>query len=227
MSPDGLATLRADVRLDARPRPRPLGRPDRDRVLPRPRRRFDRAIVVVRRGIRRPERARLRRARRRAIGPHRGPWIGTPPASAGSSTARTANSDAQGHYGVSSRIETVPFACAKRLVWLADVASSDAGADGCASRRRAPTKCSPDDPPPRTTTTDQARSFAFRNALATVAAICLSTSTALFIATIAGRRQLRRDGVDRARERRAGRRRDATSSRSARRSGSRSRASGR
>ena len=77
------------------------------------------------------------------------------------------------------------------------------------SRRRAPTKCSPVDPPPRTTTCNATASpFAFRNALATFAADCLSTYHGLVHRDDRGLRQLRRHRVDRARELRAERRRD-------------------
>ena len=54
--------LRRDLRLDARPRPRTLGRRDRDRVVPRDRRHLRPGDGDLRGGIRRPERARLRRA---------------------------------------------------------------------------------------------------------------------------------------------------------------------
>ena len=57
--------LRAGLRLDARPGPRALGRPDRDRRLHgqgRDLRQRDRRFLGA---LRRPERARLRRARRR------------------------------------------------------------------------------------------------------------------------------------------------------------------
>ena len=66
MTPAGMALYGAAVRLDARPRPRPLRRP---RSPSRPTwaasDAFDRRDRRVRRGLRRPERARLRRAPRR------------------------------------------------------------------------------------------------------------------------------------------------------------------
>ena len=60
MEPDALAAYARDLRLDARARPRPLRRRGRDRRLPRRRRRLRPRDGVVRRGLRRPERARLR-----------------------------------------------------------------------------------------------------------------------------------------------------------------------
>ena len=56
--------LRPPLRLDARPRPRPLRRPDRDRLLPGRRRRLRQGDRHVLRGLRRPERTRLRGTRR-------------------------------------------------------------------------------------------------------------------------------------------------------------------
>ena len=61
MEPNALDDLRADLRLDARARPRPLRRRGDDRLLPRRRRCLRPRDGVVRRGLRRPERARLRR----------------------------------------------------------------------------------------------------------------------------------------------------------------------
>ena len=57
--PDRGGRLREDLRLDARPRARPLGRPGRDRLLPRQRRHLRPGDRRVRRGLRRPERTRL------------------------------------------------------------------------------------------------------------------------------------------------------------------------
>ncbi len=45
MTPAGMELWGQDVRLDARPRPRPLGRPRRDRLVPRQVDTFDRAIA--------------------------------------------------------------------------------------------------------------------------------------------------------------------------------------
>ena len=56
--------LRPPLRLDARPRPRPLGRPDRDRLLPGQRRRLRQGDRHVLRSLRRPERTRLCGTRR-------------------------------------------------------------------------------------------------------------------------------------------------------------------
>ena len=61
--PVGAGGLRQDLRLDARESPRALGRQDRDRRLPRQRRRLRPRHGVVRRDVRRPERAGLPRAR--------------------------------------------------------------------------------------------------------------------------------------------------------------------
>ena len=56
--------LRADVRLDDRPCARALGRPHRNRVLPGQERRLRPVARRLRRGVRRPQRARLQRGRR-------------------------------------------------------------------------------------------------------------------------------------------------------------------
>ena len=64
MIPKGMAHLRQAVRLDARARPRPQRRPDRDRRLPRQRRELRPRDRRVLRGLRRAERARLQGARR-------------------------------------------------------------------------------------------------------------------------------------------------------------------
>ena len=69
----GAGDLRAGLRLDAGPRPRAVRRPDRDRRLPRQGRELRPGDRRLLRALRRPERARLRHARRRGqIGPHRG-----------------------------------------------------------------------------------------------------------------------------------------------------------
>ena len=46
MEPERAGDVRRDLRLDAGPRARPLGRRRRDRVLPRRRRHFDRALAT-------------------------------------------------------------------------------------------------------------------------------------------------------------------------------------
>ena len=73
LPPEGARDLRPGLRQDARPRPRPLRRPDRHRRLPRQGRDLrprDRRLL---RALRRPERTRLRRPRRRGqIRPHQG-----------------------------------------------------------------------------------------------------------------------------------------------------------
>ena len=61
--PAGAQRLRAALLGDPRPRPRPLGRPDRDRELPGPARRLRPGRAHLQRGLRRAERARLRCAR--------------------------------------------------------------------------------------------------------------------------------------------------------------------
>ena len=69
----GAGDLRAGLRLDPGPGPRPLGRPDRDRRLPRQGRELRPGDRRLLRALRGPERARLRRPRRRRqVGPHRG-----------------------------------------------------------------------------------------------------------------------------------------------------------
>ena len=69
----GAGDIRAGVRLDAGPSPCPIRRPDRDRRLPRQGRELRSGDRRVLGALRRPERARLRRARRRGqVGPHRG-----------------------------------------------------------------------------------------------------------------------------------------------------------
>ena len=60
MLPPGMAAYGRAVRLDARPRPRPLRRPDRDRRLPRQVRHLRPGDRDLRRDLRRPERTRLR-----------------------------------------------------------------------------------------------------------------------------------------------------------------------
>ena len=60
MDPSALDGLRPDLRLDARARPRPLGRPDRDRRLSRHRRLLRPRHGRLRRDLRGPERTRLR-----------------------------------------------------------------------------------------------------------------------------------------------------------------------
>ena len=73
LPPGGTGDLRAGLRLDAGPSPRPVRRPDRDRLLPRQGRHVRPGDRRLLRALRRPERARLRRARRRGqVGPHRG-----------------------------------------------------------------------------------------------------------------------------------------------------------
>ncbi len=69
----GAGDLRPGLRLDARPSPRAVRRPDRDRVLPRQGRDLRPGDRRLLRALRGPERARLRQARRRRqVGPHRG-----------------------------------------------------------------------------------------------------------------------------------------------------------
>ena len=69
----GAGDIRASVWLDAGPSPCTIGRPDRDRRLPRQGRQLRSGDRRVLRALRGPERARLRRARRRGqVGPHRG-----------------------------------------------------------------------------------------------------------------------------------------------------------
>ena len=73
LPPEGLEIYGRGVRLDAGPRPCTIRRPDRDRRLPRQGRQLRSGDRRVLRALRRPERARLRRARRRGeVGPHRG-----------------------------------------------------------------------------------------------------------------------------------------------------------
>ena len=62
MAPQGMGFYGQTVRPDAGPRPRPLRRSDRHRLLPRRQRRVRPGARRVLRGLRRPERARLRRA---------------------------------------------------------------------------------------------------------------------------------------------------------------------
>ena len=72
--PQGHGHVRHAVRLDARPRARPQRRPDRDRLLPRQRRRLRPRDRRVLRGLRRAERARLPGARGgRRVRPDHGP----------------------------------------------------------------------------------------------------------------------------------------------------------
>ena len=69
----GPGDLRAGLRLDAGPSPRAIRRPDRDRRLPRQGRELRPGDRRLLRALRGPERARLRRPRRRGqVGPHRG-----------------------------------------------------------------------------------------------------------------------------------------------------------
>ena len=71
MRPSVAARARASLRLDARPGARALRRPDRDRVVPRIRRRVRPRSRRVRGSVRGPERARLPRADRRGrVGRH-------------------------------------------------------------------------------------------------------------------------------------------------------------
>ena len=59
MAPRRPGVLRRQLRLDARPRPRPLRRPDRDRRVPRQERRVRPVDHRLLRALRRPERAGL------------------------------------------------------------------------------------------------------------------------------------------------------------------------
>ena len=65
MRPARAGDVRRALRLDAGARARPLRRPDRDRLLPGAGERSTAALADVRRGLRRPERARPRRTRDR------------------------------------------------------------------------------------------------------------------------------------------------------------------
>ena len=65
MQVPGAHAVRAHLRCHARPRPRPVGRPDRHRLVPREGRRVRPGDRAVRGRLRRPERARPRRVRRR------------------------------------------------------------------------------------------------------------------------------------------------------------------
>ncbi len=65
MTPPALGLLRAPVRVDARPRARPLRRPDRDHRVPGQERRVRQGDRRLLRALRRPERPRLRGLHRR------------------------------------------------------------------------------------------------------------------------------------------------------------------
>ena len=65
LKPAALGVLRAPMRMDARPRARPLRRPDRDHRVPGQRRRVRQGDRRLLRALRRPERARLRGLHRR------------------------------------------------------------------------------------------------------------------------------------------------------------------
>ena len=73
MNPTAMTTVRGALRARARQGARPLRRRDRDRELPRRGRQLRPRAGLVRGGVRRPERARLRRAARgRRVRPRRG-----------------------------------------------------------------------------------------------------------------------------------------------------------
>ena len=109
--PAGAERLRAALLGDARPRPRPLGRPDRDRELPGPARRLRPGRARLQRGLRGAERARLRRAERRGRDGPRG--------------APTASSDATPRRRCSIAATTSPAAIYGTILVTSVVAAAD------------------------------------------------------------------------------------------------------